>query len=260
MLDGERCILFDRFELDLGEQGEPLVVDEPCVILRDCSIHTPAPVSNTSAMVQQLEGSNRLVIERCEFDGGAAHARSVQGSSGGLVVRASRFERFGNAAIEFSDTTGTFSLDIADSFFEETPGWSVDDHVDGIQVEAGGAVSIVNNTVLVAPYGDASRDPAYGSNSAIAIWAELGDVTGTVTIEGNLLAGGAYVLFIEEKDPFRFHESVNVTANVFDRRYTPVGGIWGILAMGRLPDTLVWSDNRFDDGQPAEATATGAPG
>ena len=107
-----------------------------------------------------------------------------------MVVTSSNFTRFGQAGIEMNNRSGTASLTVQDSYFAEIPGWPQPYHVDGIQVGAGENVTIQHNTVLVPQYGGSQGDTSYVSNSVLGLWAELGNVTGTVTVEGNLLAGG----------------------------------------------------------------------
>jgi hypothetical protein len=111
-------------------------------------------------------------------------------------------------------------------------------------------VTIRDNTVLIQAFGADDGDESYVSNSALGLWAELGDVAGPVTIDHNLLGGGGQVIYLESKDGFEFQGAVTVASNVFDRRYSRLGGIWGVLAQNNLPPALSWSDNRWDDGTP----------
>lgn len=107
------------------------------------------------------------------------------------------------------------------------------------------------NTIHIEPYGATDGDTNYVSNSCIGLWAELGDVTGTVLIEGNHLAGGGCLMYIEQKAGFRFKGSVTVSGNVFDRtRFPALGGnaaIWHDVApLGNPP--LTWTGNKYEDG------------
>jgi hypothetical protein len=86
------------------------------------------------------------------------------------------------------------------------------------------------------------------SNSALGLWAELGDVTGTVTVDGNLLAGGGQVIYIEQKDPYAWRGPVAILNNVFDQRFGPNGGVWGPLYPKGLPAQLTWSGNVWSNG------------
>jgi hypothetical protein len=172
----------------------------------------------------------------------------VQADHSDLIVRSSRFVRFGNAGVEFNNSSADADLEVVDSYLEESSGWNPEDHVDGTQVGAGRNVTIRGNTVLVPSYGDERKDTNYVSNSALGIWAELGDVTGTVTIQHNVLGGGGRVIYLEQKPPFTFDGAVSVTDNVIVRRYSERGGIWGVLYPDGLPANLQWSANVFDDG------------
>ncbi len=259
-VDGRPCVVFDGFDIDLADSGDYLYVDLPCAMFRNTRFRTNSVVSNTSAIVQQANGNDLLIFDHCDFDGGPFHQRGIQANWADLLVLDSRFVRFGNAAAEFNDEAATHDFTMIGNYAEETAGWDPSDHVDGLQVGAAGSVTIRGNTVLVTPYGDDSRNTDYVSNSAVAIWAELGDVTGSVVVEGNLLAGGGHVMYLEQKPPYVFRGPVVVKDNVVDRRYTPVGGIWGVLADTSLPGDLSWVDNQFDDGSPISLQSAIASG
>jgi hypothetical protein len=247
-VDGEACDVYDGFDVDFADSGDYVYVDRPCVVFRNSRFRTTASVSNTSALVQQAAANQRLIIEHCDFDGGPLHQRGIQADYADVVVRSSRFVRFGNAGVELDADSGTANLEVTDSYFEETPGWNRDDHVDGIQVGAGHNVTIRDNTVLIAAYGETPGDTDYVSNSALGIWAELGDVTGAVTISHNVLGGGGKVIYLQQKPPYRFAGSVSVSDNVIVRRYSALGGIWGVLEADGLPADLHWERNAFDNG------------
>jgi hypothetical protein len=218
------------------------------VVFRNSRFRTGAAVSNTGALVQQAQENQLLIIEQSDFDGGPAHQRGVQANYSDLIVRNSRFTRFGNAGVEFDNSSANADLEVVDSYLEETSGWNPDDHVDGIQVGAARNVTIRDNTVLVPSFGDDRKDTSYVSNSALGIWAEEGDVTGTVTIQHNVLGGGGKVIYLQQKPPYSFDGAVSVTDNVIATRYSARGGIWGVLYATGLPANLQWSANVFDSG------------
>jgi hypothetical protein len=240
--------VFDGYIFDTGTSGQYFSVDDPNVLFRNVRFTTSGQVSNTSAMVQQASGNQLLVIEDSEFDGGPYHQRGIQGDYGNVTVRRSRFTRFGNAGVEMNNRSGTASLVVEDSYFYEPKGWNRSDHVDGIQVGAGRNVTIRHDTVLIEPFGGAAGDTSYVSNSALGLWAELGDVTGAVVVDHNLLAGGGRVIYIEQKSPYRWLGPVSVTNNVFDLRFGALGGVWGPLAPIGLPAQLSWVNNTWTNG------------
>ena len=247
-VDGRNCTVYDGLDVNFGESGDYIYVDLPCVLFRNSKFHTDAAVSNTGALLQQAQENQLLIIEHSDFDGGPAHQRGVQEDYSDLIVRDSRFTRFGNAGVEFDNSSAKADLEVVDSYLEETSGWNPEDHVDGIQVGAGRNVTIRDNTVLVPQYGGSQGDTNYVSNSALGIWAELGDVTGTVTIQRNVLGGGGKVIYLQQKPPFSFDGAVSVTDNVIATRYSARGGIWGVLYATGLPANLQWSANVFDSG------------
>jgi hypothetical protein len=199
-------------------------------------------------MVQQANTNQLLVIENSDFDGGPYHERGVEGDASDIVIRQGEFTRFGEAAVEMNNRSGTASLTVEDSYFYEPKGWNRIDHVDGIQVDAARNVTVHHNTVLIEPYGGAAGDTSYVSNSAVGLWAALGDVTGTVVVDHNLLAGGGYVVYLEQKSPDRWLGPVSVTNNVFDTRFGPSGGAWGPLYPNGLPSQLTWASNTWSNG------------
>ncbi|HEY7626285.1 MAG TPA: hypothetical protein VH761_04430 [Ilumatobacteraceae bacterium] len=247
VVGGLTCKVFDRYLVSLSG-GSYLVVDSPCVIFRHSRFETSGVVSNTSAMVQQSGANDYMAFDWSEFDGGPSHQRGVQGDHSDIVVTHSKFTRFGQAGVEMNNRNGSASLTVTDSYFSETPGWPRSYHVDGIQVGGAKNVTIQHNTVLVEPYGAAQGDTSYVSNSALGLWAELGDVTGTVWVEGNLLAGGGRTIYLEQKSPFAWRGPVTVANNVFDQRFGPNGAIWGPLYPSGLPNDLSWFGNRWSNG------------
>lgn len=244
---GLTCKVFEGFDVSVSNGF--LEVDDPCVVFRNTRFTTQTRVPNTSALVQQ-SGSNRLlIIEDSNFDGGPYHERGVQADLHDLIVRRSGFVRFGNAAIEMNNRDGSASLTVEDSYLYESKGWQQEAHADGIQVGGGRNVTIRHNTVLIELWGGAANDVSYVSNSALGLWAELGDVTGTVTVDNNVLAGGGRVVYLEQKSPFAFRGPVVVRDNIFDVRLSSKGGVWGPLYPDRLPADLTWTNNIFSDGR-----------
>ena len=79
-----------------------------------------------------------------------------------------------------------------------------------------------------------------------------------MVVDHNLLGGGGRVIYLEQKSPYRWLGPVTVTNNVFDARFEPHGGIWGLLAPNGLPSGLLWQGNTWGDGAAVDLpTATG---
>jgi hypothetical protein len=249
VVNGMPCKVFTGYLVAMSG-GAYLDVDSPCVVFRQSRFITSGVVGNTSGMVQQKQSNAYLGVEWCDFDGGPSHQRGIQGDNADIVVRNSKFTRFGQAGVEMNNRTGSASLTVEDSYFSETPGWPQSYHVDGIQIGGARNVSIHHNTVLVVPYGGTPGDTSYVSNSALGLWAELGNVTGTVTVDENLLAGGGRTIYIEQKLPFSWQGPVSIANNVFDQRFSTNGGIWGPLAPLGLPADLTWFGNTWSSGAP----------
>lgn len=244
---GMTCRVFDGYLISLSGNGV-LLVDSECVIFRRSRFQTTGNISYIGAMVQQGPGNKYLEFDSSDFDGGPYHQRGIVGFYSDIVVVDCEFKRFGQAGVELNNTSGTASLTVEDSYFYETPGWPQEYHVDGIQVGAGENITIRHNTVLVEPWGGAPGNISYGSNSALGLWAELGNVTGSVVVDGNLLAGGGYVIYVEQKAPYSWRGPVSITNNVFDQRFFATGGIWGPLYPHRTPSNFTWSGNAWSNG------------
>ncbi len=247
--NGRTCQVFYRYLVSLSG-GSYLSVDTPCAIFRQSRFVTSGAVSNGSALLQQGNGNAYLEVTSSDFDGGPSYQRGVQGDQADLVVTFSKFARFGEAGVEMNNRSGTASLTVEDSYFYEAPGWPGSYHVDGIQVGAGKNVSIRRNTVLIEPWGGTPGQTSYVSNSALGIWAELGDVKGTVIVDSNLLAGGGYAVYVQQSGPYVFRGAVFVTNNVFDQRFSGKCGIWGPLYTRGIPSGLQWLGNAFSSGAP----------
>jgi hypothetical protein len=249
VVNGMSCKVFTGYLVALSG-GAYLDVNSPCVVFRQSRFTTSGVVGNSSGMVQQRQSNTYLGVEWCDFDGGPSHQRGIQGDNADVVVRNSKFTRFGQAGVEMNNRSGSASLTVEDSYFSETPGWPQSYHVDGIQIGGARNVSIRHNTVLVTPYGGTPGDTSYVSNSALGLWAELGDVTGTVTVDGNLLAGGGRTVYLEQKSPYSWQGPVSVVNNVFDMRFSSKSGIWGPLYPNGLPADLTWFGNSWSNGAP----------
>lgn len=242
VVGGRVCDVIDgyRFELQGDQQ---LRIDSPCVVIRRSSFVTKG---ETSSLVIQTEDNEQLDVDQSTFDGGPLHVRGVQADYADVTVQRSLFVHFGNAAIEMSDRSATATLTVEGCFLRETPGWPRDQHVDGVQMNAGGRLEVRGNTIIVAPFGGVPGDYSYVSNSAIGVGATLANVGG-VSIVGNLLAGGGHSLYVEEKD-FRMTGSVTVASNVFDQRFFSAGPLYGVLYPDGVPAAIDWSGNTWSDG------------
>lgn len=242
-----------------------LYLDVPYVKFVRCKFHDTGAVNNTSALVQGPIELLSAIFEDCTFDGGGAGGtrnRGVSADHGDITVRRSRFQFCGEAAIEKNDTSGLWSMDVSDSFITEDRGWPPAQHVDGLQMGGGRNFTARHNSILIAPYGGATGDQTYVSNSCIGLFAELGHFTGDVNIINNIVDGGGACFYIQEKASFRFQGAVNVTANVIWRSLNgeiPGGAVFFILYPNGLPAALNWAGNAYDDGTSLSLAQAVAP-
>jgi len=131
---------------------------------------------------------------------------------------------------------------IMDSYIHD-PGYMSGDHIDGIASDAGDSagLTIEHNTVL---------DPQ-GQTTAIGLFEDFGTQFDCL-VEGNLLAGGGYVVYAGANPGGAQPSNIVIINNRFSRIYYPNGGYYG-------PDTdvdagvsgNVWHGNFWDDnGEP----------
>ena len=238
--NGMSCKVFDRFDIAITS-ATTMYIDSPCVVFTRTRFSTTA---DWFTIIQASSDMQYLEVSDSDFDGGPYHVRGILADYGSVTVLRSEFTRFGNAGVEVTDRSATRTMTVTDSYFYEPGGWPRDQHVDGIQMNAGGSAIIRNNTIIVNPYGATVGDTSYVSTSAIGIGTALGSI-GSVTIDHNLLAGGGFVIYVQNKS-YTWTGTTTITGNVFDRRYGSESGIWGPLYPSQLPPGLVWSDNYWD--------------
>lgn len=111
-----------------------------------------------------------------------------------------------------------------------------DDHCNGITSNVtSGALTITGNTVLVPLV----------QTDAIGLFQDFG-IQKDVTIDGNLLAGGAYVIY-GGNGSHGATSNIVIRNNVFSNRYFPKSGYWGILAaFTPTGPGNVWSNNVWE--------------
>lgn len=250
VVNGVKVIAGHRF---IGNGGY-LYVDTPTRFI-DCATLGIAPVGNTSAIIQAATG-NTVELVRWSHDGGPNHCRGVQADYG-VTVRQSTCTRFGNAAIEMNNRTGTGDMLVEDSLFIEPSGWPAGDHTDGIQVGGGRNVTIRRCTVLITPYRNGVDLSDGSSNAPIAVWAETGNVTGNVLIDRCRVGGGNLMLYLQCKTGYQWPNGATVTNTMFDRTPAELGGLGpaypgtngGLLYPDHVPVTQ--AGNVYEDGTPA---------
>lgn len=246
VVDGITYKVINGYSFNLATNDQYFSINDANVIIRN-SRFTKAAVDSGQALVRTSNGARSLIIERSEFE--AAFNRGVQSDTADITIRASRFHNTGEAAVEKNDRSAASSLTVTDSYMTNDKGWPSGQHVDGIQIGGARNVTITHNTILNQPYGGTNGNTGYVSNSALGLWAELGNVSGSVTVDGNLLAGGGYVIYVEQKSPYSWQGPVRITNNTFDTRYSSTAGVWGPLYPRGLPSNLTWSGNSFSDGR-----------
>jgi hypothetical protein len=240
--NGMTCLVFDSYQVSLSG-SQALRVDSPCVIFRRSRFVTSG---DTHVMVTAAPNSKYLEVAYSDFDGGPWHTRGIQSDYASMYIHHSEFVRFGNAAVEMNNRSGLSTMTVEHNYMYEPKGWQKAAHADGIQMSAGGGAFISHNTIVIELFGGSVGDYSYVSNSAIGIGTSLGNI-GTVAISHNLIAGGGYVIYVQDKE-YSFSGSVSITNNVFSRQLSPTSGIWGPLFPRDVAPGIVWTNNRWDTG------------
>lgn len=238
--NGLACQVFDGYLVSLSG-SQTLAVDTTCAIFRNSRFLT---TGDTQAMIIGNRSASFIEVWRSDFDGGPNHVRGVQSDYATMAILESEFYRFGNAAVEMNNRDQTATLTVEDCYMYQGKGWPRPQHADGVQMSAGGGIFVRNNTILMELFGGANGDYSYVSNSAVGIGTSLGRI-GTVVIDHNRLAGGGYVVYVEEKS-YSFTGSITITNNDFDLMFSPNSGIWGPLFPNSVPSGVEWSGNSYD--------------
>ncbi len=197
------------------------------------------------AQVTLLVNRGDVTFDRSDFDGGTGHTRGIltlrdyrRGDvSSNLTVTNSRFLRYGAAAVESSSD----NVLIEGNYMEEIEELH-DNHADGVQIEAGNKVTIRNNTIFLNT--DISGTPD-SDTAPIAVMAELGNVV-DVVIENNLIAGGAFAVYMEVKG-YTWTGNAIFRNNRISTQFYPQGGRYGVLYPNSRPSQLVWTGNVFHE-------------
>jgi hypothetical protein len=112
-------------------------------------------------------------------------------------------------------------------------------HVAGVESNGGGSgsLTIEDNTVLVG------TNKAY----AIGLFEDFGPQANR-TVDGNLLAGGAYTIYGGQPSGGVASSDIVVTNNRISRAFYPKGGFYGpATAFNSLGTGNAWSGNFWDD-------------
>jgi hypothetical protein len=188
-----------------------------------------------------------VTIKNCKIHGTGNGGITVR--SGDVTILDSEIFGFSNYAISFDNWKayrvnihsvaddgvkfGTNTL-LQDSYLHDfTP--SADAHADGGQMQSGESNIVIRHNTINIPQG----------NSALFFAPDLGPSSlGPVLIDGNLLGGGNFTLFIVDGNNGQYHQSgYTVTNNRFLRtaNYGPVN------INEPKANFIVWSGNVYDN-------------
>lgn len=195
-------------------------VQAPNVVIQNSKVSQPA--SGCYTLIKS--GSSGLLVRNVELDGGGD--ADVSGIAATNYV-AERLDIHGVGDGAGADGNVT----IRDSYIHDLVEAN-GSHNDGIQTTQGSGIVIEGNRI----------ENPHTQTSAIMIGADLGNV-GSVTVSGNLLAGGGYALYAGARPPGgRSLGNIQVTRNVFSSVFFPSSGYYGAITASADPAITV-SDN-----------------
>jgi hypothetical protein len=190
-------------------------------------------------------GHTGLKVTHCQIsdspgkgpdNGGSNYAVSNMGD-GSIEVGWNDISGFGNVlSMGHGSIHDNYVHDLS-TFVTESGEWQHTDGVISNGADNGGLV-IKHNTVL-------NQTPINkGATAAVGLYADDGPVRNT-TVQGNWLAGGAYVLYGGSKGA----TNVKILDNVFSTQFHPKGGIYGFAtAWDQAGSGNEWSNNRTSSG------------
>lgn len=180
------------------------------------------------------------VVGQGPDNGGEDYAVS-QGGSGGLEVGWNNISQFGDA-ISVGDGN------VHDNYVHDLQAYmplcgnspcSTYQHSDDLIVDGNDKVglTITHNTMFNQHTAD------HGASAAIGLFDDNGPVT-NITVDNNLIAGGAYALYAGGATS----SNIVVTNNHFSTIFWPASGIYGPDAYWHEGNGNLWSNNIWDDG------------
>lgn len=180
-------------------------------------------------LVLNDSGNTGLTLTDVEIDG---MGKAGQTGIGGRNWTALRIDVHGTEdGLKLGDNTS-----ITDSFVHGLVGAS-SAHNDGMQASDGANITVRHNTVDIA---------LSTATSAILVKSDFGPIS-NVTIDSNLLAGGAWTLYAGETgNDGSAVTGVKVTNNQFSTRYWPKAGAFGPITS--VPAGAVVTGNQWFDG------------
>jgi hypothetical protein len=186
-------------------------------------------------VIQQMTNVDGLVLQDCELDGSGLVYRAVMASSHLSVTRC-EMRNIGHGVEVGNDYT------IQDSWIHATTdGPDHDWHVDGI-ISSNGVNGVIRHNTIVLT-GD-------GMTGAVSVGSSLGRID-NVLIQGNLLAGGNYTVYIQDQG----HPAtrIRVLDNLFSTMVGKKVGVYGVWYPNDQPGDLVRQGNKvYETGVPAD--------
>jgi hypothetical protein len=132
---------------------------------------------------------------------------------------------------------GNHNVVVEDSWIHDLR-WTEESHNDGYQSMGGGNVVLRHNTIELTTT----------QTAPVFIQGAFAPVDG-ITVEGNLLAGGGYLIYCGDEPGRHPSSNVRVIGNTFSRRQFPNGGHWGVAA--HCDADVTWEANVWEDtGEP----------
>lgn len=196
------------------------------VTIRRSRIHT----TNSYFPIRVQSGTN-ILIEDVEIDGGGFSSKAVLVEGAGVTLRRLNI----HDSEDGLHLSGNGPTILEDSWIHD-PRHAADGHSDGMEIEGVSNLIVRNNNI----------DYAKGNSGAIMLDNWGGAVT-NVTISGNRIAGGAYMMYMDGR--FNSQPINNIRAS--NNQFVKDSSLYGVLAaLGPTLTNICWLNNSYENGGP----------
>jgi hypothetical protein len=194
------------------------------VTIRRSRVHTTG-----SYFPIRIQSGTNILIEDVEIDGGGFSSKAVLVEGGSVTLR----------RLDIHDSEDGLHLGgngptVLENSWIHDPRHAADGHSDGMEIEGVSNLIVRNNNI----------DYAKGNSGAVMLDNWGGAVT-NVTITGNRIAGGSYMMYMDG----RFNSQQVNNIRVGNNRFVQGSSTYGVLAaMGSTLQNICWQNNAYENG------------
>lgn len=208
--------------VDSKDISGTLTIQASNVTVKRCRVR-----SSSYYPIQVKDGYSNVVIQDTEVDGMGGSSKAILiGNSQVTVQRANIHDSEDGLSLN-----GSAGLTIVDNYVHN-PRHSSEGHSDGFEMYGGAHMVIKHNNFDYS-----------GANTSASNFSNWGGSINDVTYDGNWLAGGAYMLYVDGNFSGGPISNVKITNNRFVRGSSQYGTH---VVRGNLSN-ITWSGNVYDD-------------